>query len=97
MKSPPTLDWHAVPSHVAEGPPEVRHADGWLVCETCSDHYATIMAAAPMMVEALKKALPRLEDNARFLRDIQAHAGQVVAAFDAVEAVKAALAKAGAA
>lgn len=50
-----------------------------------------------MMVEALEKALPRLEDNARFLRDIQAHAGQVVPAFDAVEAVKAALAKAGAA
>jgi len=94
--NPPTLDWRAVPSHVAEGPPEVRHADGWLVCETCSDHYATIMAAAPIMLAALKKALPRLEDNARFLRSIQAHNSQVVPAFEAVETVKAALAKAGA-
>lgn len=41
--------------------------------------------------EALKVALPRLEENARFLRDMQAHAGVVNEAFEAVNAALAAL------
>ena len=43
--------------------------------------------------EALKNALPHLEENARYLRDMQAHAGKVVDAFKAVDVVKAALVK----
>ena len=46
------------------------------------------------LVAALTTALPELEANARFLRDMQAHAGQVTKAFDAAATVRAALAKA---
>lgn len=56
-KHAPTLDWGYVPSHLTEGPSEVRHKDGWLVCETCSDSYAMLMAAAPKMLEALREIL----------------------------------------
>ena len=55
---------------------------------------ARLIAAAPDLLAALKVALPRLQDNARFLRDIQAHAGKVVDAFDAVKAVEMAIARA---
>lgn len=54
----------------------------------------TLTAAAPTMLKALKLALPQLRDNARFLRDMQAHAGVVVDAFAAVDAVEAAIAAA---
>jgi len=59
-KHAPTLEWRYVPSHVAEGPSEVRHKDGWLVCETCSDSYARLMASSPDLVEALKSCLIEL-------------------------------------
>lgn len=52
--SAPTLEWKAVPSHVAEGPAEVRHKDGWLVCEVPADSYAHLIAAAPELLDALK-------------------------------------------
>ncbi len=51
----PTLDWVAVPSHVAEGPAEVRHKDGWLVCLVPADSYAKLIAAAPELLEALRE------------------------------------------
>lgn len=54
MSGAPTLEWKAVPSHVAEGPAEVRHKDGWLVCEVSADSYAYLIAAAPEMAEALR-------------------------------------------
>lgn len=50
--------------------------------------------AAPNSLAALRGALPHLEDNARFLRDMQAHAGKVVAAYDAVKTAKEAIARA---
>lgn len=56
---------------------------------------AHLIAAAPDLLAALKLALPQLQDNALFLRNIQAHAGKVVDAFSAVKAVEAAIDKAG--
>lgn len=54
MATAPTLDWVAVPSHVAEGPAGVRHKDGWLVCEVSADSYAHLIAATPELLAALK-------------------------------------------
>lgn len=53
--------------------------------------HASLVEENARLRGALKTALPRLEDNARFLRDMQAHAGVVAAAFDAVNAVTEAL------
>lgn len=55
--SAPTLEWRAIPSHIAEGAAEVRHKDGWLVCEVSSDRYASLIAAAPDLLAALKDVL----------------------------------------
>ncbi len=44
--------WTWVPWHVAEGPSEVRCAEGWLVCTTSSDDHARLIAAAPELLEA---------------------------------------------
>ncbi len=55
---------------------------------------ASLIAAAPDMLEALKEALSHLDENARFLRDIQAHAGKVSDAFSSADKVRAAIAKA---
>lgn len=57
MRETPTLDWVAVPSHAAEGPAEVRHKDGWLVCEVPADSYARLMAAAPDVLSSLKMVM----------------------------------------
>lgn len=56
MSDAPSLEWKAIPSHIAEGPAEVRHKDGWLVCEVSADSYARLIAAAPDMLEALQAA-----------------------------------------
>ncbi len=47
--------WTWVPWHVAEGPSEVRCAEGWLVCTTSSDDHARLIAAAPELLDALRK------------------------------------------
>lgn len=52
---------------------------------------ALLITASPIMYDALKAALPFLEDNYRFLRDMQAHAGRINQAFNAVEAVRSAI------
>jgi flagellar biosynthesis chaperone FliJ len=40
---------------------------------------------------ALRKAVPHLDDNYRYSRDMQAHAGVVTRAFEALEIARAAL------
>lgn len=52
---------------------------------------ALLASLAPTMLEALIEALPMLEDNARFLRDIQASPAQIVRAFGAAASVKEAI------
>lgn len=47
MRPSPTLEWVSVPAHIAEGPAQVLHKDGWLVCEVSADSYARLIAAAP--------------------------------------------------
>ena len=59
MSAAPTLDWVAVPSHIAEGPAEVRHKDGWLVCEVPADSYANLIAAAPELLKAAQELADR--------------------------------------
>lgn len=60
--------WRYAPWHVAEGEPEVRARDGWIVCTTCGDDYARLIAAAPELLDALKaldeSILGRAESNA---------------------------------
>ena len=53
-----------------------------------------LIAAAPDLLAALTRALPHLEENFRWHRDMQSHARRVVSAHDALEAAKAAIAKA---
>ncbi len=38
--------WKYVPQHIAEGPSEVRHPDGWLICTTPSDELAALIVRA---------------------------------------------------
>lgn len=53
--------------------------------------FAKLQAENKRLREVLQKALPHLEGNARFLRDIQAHAGKVVEAFNALDYARAAI------
>lgn len=62
-KGPPTLDWYAVPWHVAEGPAQVRHKDGWLVCEVPADSYAALIAASPDILKALDELVDSLDSG----------------------------------
>lgn len=54
--------WEMVPWHVVEGAPQVRHRDGWLVCETADNRTARLIAAAPLMYEELEAAHFALAD-----------------------------------
>ena len=74
-------------------------------CETClailvfdrhtvpsMDALAEAASLIKTLVEALRLSLPHLDENFRWHRDAQSHAGRVTAAYDALEAAKAALA-----
>ena len=61
--------------------------------EALGENLFDVLRERDRLREALTVALPHLEENARYLRDMQAHAGKVVDAFKAVDVVKAALAK----
>lgn len=65
-----------------------------LVAIVTVDTDANLIAAAPELLEALRTALPVLEENARWHRDMQSHAGHVTTAFETIEQAKSALAKA---
>ena len=41
--------WRYVPAHIAEGDPEVRAPEGWLICTTSSESNAILIAAAPQL------------------------------------------------
>lgn len=45
--------WKFVPSHIAEGPAEVRAPEGWLICCTSSDEDAELIASTPDLLEVL--------------------------------------------
>jgi len=82
MSTAPTLDWVAVPSHLAEGPAEVRHKDGWLVCEVSADSYARLIAAAPELLEALRLARTALVTSAMVIGDFEAAKSPFIRDFD---------------
>lgn len=48
------------------------------------------LAKVERMDAALAKAIPRLEENARWHRDMQSHSSNVIAAFEALDAARAA-------
>ncbi|CAH1657572.1 hypothetical protein CHELA1G11_13033 [Hyphomicrobiales bacterium] len=60
--------WKYVPQHVAEGPSEVRHPDGWLICTTSSDELAALIVRAvnhfDEAVDTLKEARQNILDLA---------------------------------
>lgn len=53
--------WRFVPSHVAEGPSEVRSPEGWLICTTSSDADAALIERAVNEYEPLKARLAEVE------------------------------------
>ena len=53
--------WRFVPSHVAEGPSEVRSPEGWLICTTSSDADAALIERAVNAYEPLKARLAEVE------------------------------------
>lgn len=56
-----------------------------------ADQLASATTQAERLAAALKLAVPHLDDNFRFLRDIQAHSGNVTKAHDALTSARAAL------
>ena len=64
--------WRFVPSHVAEGPSEVRSPEGWLICTTSSDADAALIERAVNAYEPLKARLAEVErelERTQFARD----------------------------
>lgn len=53
--------WRFVPSHVAEGPSEVRSPEGWLICTTSSDADAALIERTVNAYEPLKARLAEVE------------------------------------
>ena len=83
--------WKAVPWHIAEGPSEVRAKEGWLICQTSSDANAHLIAAAPMLYEALENILSDYEAacTLAFEGDVtQREATQIALAHSALKAAR---------
>ena len=49
--------WRFSPWHIEEGPSAVYDANGDLVCTTSSDETAKMIAAAPDMLESLRRVV----------------------------------------
>lgn len=66
--------WRYTPWHIEEGNPTVRAPEGWLICETSSDANARLIAAAPDLLQALKRLVARVDPDYTEVETLEAKA-----------------------